>query len=68
MHVIAVCVCISSENWIFMLYKFDDNLSLCLHVPEDGLYVPTHVRQCRPVPQGSAMYIVNLTVSAFVNK
>jgi len=57
MHIIAVCICIIIKNWIFMLYKFDDDISLCLIVPEDGLYVPKHVRQCRPIPRGNTMYI-----------
>ena len=57
MHIIAVCTCIIIKNWIFVLYRFDDDISLCLIVPEDGLYVPKHVRQCRPTPRSSTMYL-----------
>jgi hypothetical protein len=63
MHIIAVCISIVIKNWIFILYKFDDDMSLftyvsmCLIVPEDGLYVPKHVRLCRPIPPGNTVYI-----------
>jgi hypothetical protein len=57
MHIIAVCICSIIKNWIFILYKIDDDIFFCLLVPKDGLYVPKHVGQCRPTPRGSAMYI-----------